>query len=67
MRADRNRRGDADGRVAGTFWLWMTATVNRNGRSFTATFKTDSYDLEGKVIPELHADGRVRGTRISVD
>ena len=58
---------DANGKVAGTFWLWMTATVSRNGRSFTATFKTDSYDLDRNVIPELHAEGAVRGTRINAN
>jgi uncharacterized protein YuzE len=25
---------------------------------------TDSYDLDGNVVPELHAEGTVRGIRI---
>ena len=58
---------NADGTVAGTFWLWMTATVDRNGRSFTGTFSTDSYDVSGSVVPALHASGTVKGRRITVD
>ena len=58
---------NADGTVAGTFWLWMTATVDRNGGTFTGTFTTDSYDVSGNVIPALHAAGTVNGTRITPD
>jgi hypothetical protein len=28
---------------------------------------SDSFDLSGRVIPELHAEGRLRGVRITVD
>jgi hypothetical protein len=53
--------------LAGTFVLDMTVTVNAHGHMFTGTYVTDSYDLNGVVIPALHAEGAVRGTRITVD
>jgi len=48
---------DVNQKPAGQFWLWMTATVDRRGRVFTGEFRTDSFDLDGNVIPELHAEG----------
>jgi hypothetical protein len=56
-----------DGSKAGTFVLLLTATVDKGGKAFSGTYVTDSYDLNGNVIPELHAEGVVRGTRITVD
>jgi len=56
-----------DGSKAGTFLLLMTATVDRGGKTFSGRYVSDSYDLDGNVIPELHAEGAVRSERITVD
>jgi len=58
---------NTDGTVAGTFLLLVTATVSPDGRTYDGTFVSDSYDVQGTVIPALHAEGTVRGTRITVD
>jgi hypothetical protein len=58
---------NADGTPAGTFVLTMTVVLDRQGRAFNGTYAADSFDLAGTVIPELHAEGAVRGTRITVD
>jgi hypothetical protein len=56
-----------DGTKAGTFRLEMTVTVERGGREFAGTYVSDSFDVDGKRIPELHAEGVVSGVRITVD
>ena len=56
-----------DGSLAGTFVLWMTTTLDVRGETFSGTFVTDSYDLDGNVIAQLHAEGIVRSTRLTVD
>jgi hypothetical protein len=56
-----------DGSKAGTFVLLMTARVDRGGNSFSGTYVAESYDLDGNIVPELHADGVVSGTRILPD
>ena len=56
-----------DNSPAGSFLLLVTATVSADGQAYEGTFISDSYDLDGHVIPELHAEGTVRGTRINVD
>ena len=58
---------NADGRLAGTFQLEVTLRLNRHGDAYTGTYVSDSFDLEHNVIPELHAEGVVKGTRIKVD
>jgi hypothetical protein len=58
---------DVDGHFAGTFVMLVTLRVDRRGNSFAGTWSADSYDLSGTVIPELHAEGVVKGTRITVD
>jgi hypothetical protein len=58
---------DTDGRPTGTFVLTLTATLDRRGNVYTGRYEADSFDLEGKVIPELHAEGAVRGTRTVVN
>ena len=57
---------DAQGKVAGTFLLEMTVRLDRRGNAYEGTYVTDSFDLSGNVIPELHAEGVVRGSRITV-
>ena len=56
-----------DGTKAGTFLLEATIGVDRGGLTFTGTYVSDSFDVDGNVIPELHGEGVVRGTRISAD
>jgi hypothetical protein len=58
---------DADGHFAGTFVMVVTLKVDRAGNRYTGTFVADSLDLSGDPIPELHVEGVVRATRITVD
>jgi hypothetical protein len=57
---------DLAGTNTGWFVLLMTITMD-SGNRFSGTFLTDSYDLGGAVIPSLHAEGTVQGSRITVD
>jgi len=52
---------------AGTFLLLMTVTVDKDGNTFSGTFVSDSYDVFGAVIPDLHFEGTVSSERITVD
>lgn len=56
-----------DGTKAGIFMLEMSVTVDHGGQTFSGTYVSDSFDVNGVRIPELHADGVVRGQRITVD
>jgi len=56
-----------DSTLAGTFLLLVTLTVGPDGSAYDGTFVSDSFDLQGTVIPAFHAEGTVRGTRITVD
>jgi hypothetical protein len=58
---------DAEGRLTGTFILLASLRLDHRGKAFDGTWSADSYDLSNNVIPELHAEGVVRGTRIPVD
>lgn len=58
---------DANGKPAGTFVMLMTVRVDRGGHAYSARYTADSFDLSGNVIPELHLEGRARGTRITVN
>ena len=58
---------DADGHLLGSFVLLATLTVERGGGQFSGTWTADSYDPSGTLIPELHAEGIVRASRITVD
>ena len=58
---------DLSGNLTGTFLLLMTVTVSPNGDTFTGSYVSDSFDLNGQVIPALHAEGVVNGKRITVD
>jgi hypothetical protein len=58
---------DAEGRLTGTFIMLASLRVDHRGKVFDGTWSADSYDLSNTVIPELHAEGVVRGTRILVD
>jgi hypothetical protein len=56
-----------DGKLAGTFVMLVELRVDRRGTSYVGSWKADSYDLSNEVIPDLHAEGVVRGTRIGVE
>jgi hypothetical protein len=56
-----------DGTLAGTFLLLATVTVDRDGDAFSGDYVSDSFDTAGVVIPALHAEGKMRGERITVD
>ena len=58
---------DAEGGFAGTFVMTMTLKLDAHGKSFQGTWVADSYDVDGNIIPELHAGGVARGTRIGVE
>jgi hypothetical protein len=58
---------DAEGRLTGTFIMLATFRLDARGHRFEGTWTADSYDLSNNVIPELHAEGVVRGTRVPVD
>ena len=51
---------DENGKLAGTFLLLMTVTVDRRGNSFSGNYVSDSFDLSNVVIPDLHAEGVVQ-------
>ena len=53
--------------LAGVFVLDLTATVGKSGDTFTGRYVTDSYDLDGVVIPAFHAEGVIEGKRIRVN
>jgi hypothetical protein len=57
---------DAEGQFAGLFEMFVTFRVDRSGREYSGTFVADSYDLSNHVIPELHTEGTVRASRITV-
>jgi hypothetical protein len=58
---------DENGRSTGTFQLLMTVRLDRTGRTYAGVYTADSFDLAGNAIPSLHAEGRLRGVRISVE
>jgi len=55
-----------DGTPAGTFLLLSTIKLDRDGDTYEGTFVSDSFDLNNHVIPALHAEGTLKGTRIKV-
>ena len=58
---------DADGKSTGTFQVLITVRLNRSGNEYSGSYAADSFDLQGNVIPELHAEGRLQGRRISIE
>jgi hypothetical protein len=58
---------DEQGRSTGTFVMQMTVTLDRRGNRYTGKYVSDSFDLAGIVIPELHVEGVVRSVRITVE
>jgi hypothetical protein len=56
-----------DGSLAGTFLLLETVTLDPKGNAFKGTYVSDSFDLDGNVIPALHAEGDVVATRITAN
>jgi len=58
---------DLSGNLTGSFLLLMTVTVDPHGNTFTGSYVSDSFDLNGDIIPAFHAEGSVSGKRITVD
>ena len=58
---------NADGTLAGIFQLEVTLRLDRHGNVYSGTYVSDSFDWSNDVIPELHAEGIVKGSRIKVD
>jgi len=58
---------DLAGKTTGTFVITETVTLTDKGSGYRGTFVADSFDLNGYLIPELHAEGLLVGTRLSVD
>jgi hypothetical protein len=46
--------------------LEVVLKLDLRGNAYAGTYVSDSFDLSNKVIPELHAEGIVKGTRIEV-
>ena len=55
------------GSFAGHFELEVTLRLDARGNAFTGRWTAENFDLEGKHIPALDAQGVVTGTRLSVD
>jgi hypothetical protein len=58
---------DTQGHFAGTFVMLVTLRLDRRGNSYTGTWTADSYDPDGTLLPQLHAEGAARGTRITLN
>lgn len=58
---------DEQARSTGTFEVLITVRLSRTGNTYAGRYVADSFDLEGNVIPEAHAEGRLRGTRLTVE
>jgi hypothetical protein len=56
-----------DNTFAGIFVMLVTLRVDAHGNSFAGKWTADNLDPSNNVIPELHAEGIVRATRISVE
>jgi hypothetical protein len=58
---------DGNGGFAGTFLMTVTLRLDRRGSNYVGSWSADSYDPDGELIPELHAEGTARGTRIGIE
>jgi hypothetical protein len=58
---------DGNGGFAGTFLMTVTLRLDRRGASYTGSWSADSYNPDGELIPELHAEGTARGVRIGLE
>jgi hypothetical protein len=58
---------DADGHFVGTFAMLVTLRIDRQSNTLSGTWVADSFDPSGTLIPEAHAEGTMRGARITVD
>jgi len=58
---------DSNGTYLGRFDFAATLTLSDHGNRFTAAYTADQEDLAGNIIPELHDEGTLKGTRFKVD
>jgi hypothetical protein len=56
-----------DGSFAGTFVMLVEVTVDPGSRTFRGTWTADSYDPDGTLIEDLHAEGIVEARRVTVE
>lgn len=56
-----------DGTLAGTFVMLVTMRLDVSGNRFEGRWVADSFDLAGEPVGGAHAEGPVRGTRVTVD
>lgn len=57
---------DADGNNIGTFVLTASATISKDGNSYTGTFVADTILPDGTLDPTQHATGTIAATRITI-
>jgi hypothetical protein len=57
----------ADGTFAGTFIMEATIRLSRSGDGFTGTWRADSFDTSGTLIPDQHFEGTARATKVGMD
>jgi len=55
------------GTFAGHFELEVTLTLDSRGRAFDGQWSAKNFDPSGEHIPDLDADGPIRGVRLTVD
>jgi hypothetical protein len=55
-----------DGTLAGTFVLNASVTLGPRGETYSGRYVTDSFDTNGTLLPDFHAEGAVNGQRIGV-
>ena len=55
------------GTFAGHFELEVDFDLDPNGRTFRGRWSAKNYDPSGEHLPELDADGVIRGVRLTVD
>jgi hypothetical protein len=57
----------SDGSFAGTFVMEATLRLSRSGAGHTGTWKADSFDTFGALIPNQHFEGTARATKVGMD
>jgi hypothetical protein len=58
---------DSNGIYLGRFDLEASFVLNNHGNGFTGKYRSDQEDLAGNIIPDLHDEGTLRGTRFTAD
>ncbi|HEU4691872.1 MAG TPA: hypothetical protein VFS23_26085 [Vicinamibacterales bacterium] len=56
-----------DGTFTGTFIMEATLRLSRSGDGFSGTWRADSFDTSGALIPDQHFEGTARAVRVGMD